>query len=84
MIEHGYLLRVFEAKKKFLAVMKNDSKKQEMKKKKKFSCIKQKFRGFDTVSTEYDRKSGIKFRPIDIKHKPVKKWHGIIVTFQQT
>ena len=83
MIEHGYLLRVFEAKKKFLAVMKNDSKKQEMRKK-KFSCIKQKFRGFDTVSIEYDRKNGIKFRPIYIKHKPVQKWHGIIVTFQQT
>ena len=63
--------------------MKNDSKKQEMKKK-KFSCIKQKFRGFDTVSIEYDRKNGIKFRPIYIKHKPVQKWHGIIVTFQQT
>ena len=83
MIEHGYLLRVFEAKKKFLAVMKNDSKKQEMRKK-KFSCIKQKFRGFDTGSIEYDRKNGIKFRPIDIKHKPVQKWHGIIVAFQQT
>ena len=30
LIEHGYFLRVFEAKKKFITVMKKDSEKQEM------------------------------------------------------
>ena len=31
--EHGHFLRVFEAKKKFITVMKKDSERQEIKKK---------------------------------------------------
>ena len=75
--EYGYLLRIFELKKKFRTVMKKDSKKQEMKKNVS-SCIIEKFRGFDIVSIEYGRRQQIKFLPIDIIYKPVKKWDDII------
>ena len=72
LIEHGYFLRVFEAKKKFVTVMKKDSGKQEMKKNVS-SCIVEKFRGFDIVSIEYGRRQWTKFLAIDIIYKPEKK-----------
>ena len=52
--------------------MKKDSEKQEMRKNVS-SCIIEKFRGFDIVSTECGRKERTKFSPIDIIYKPVKK-----------
>ena len=77
LIEHGYFLRVFEAKKKFITVMKKDSERQEIKKNVS-SCIVEKFRGFDIVSIEYGRRQRNKFSPIDVIYKPLKKWSNII------
>ena len=77
LIEHGYCLRVFEAKNKSITVMKRDSEIQEMKKN-VTSCIVKKFRGFDIVSIASDRRQRTKFSPIDIIYKPVKKWDDII------
>ena len=76
LIEHGYFLRV-EGKKKFIALIKKDSKKQETKKNGS-SCIVKKFRGFDIVSIEYGRRQRTKFSLFDVIYKPMKKWTDII------
>ena len=81
MIDEGYFLKVFEAKKKH-----NFNEKRQRKTgneaRNVSSCIKQKFWGFDIVSIE---KQQIKFIPIDIIYKPIKNGtKSLIVTFQQT
>ena len=83
LIKHGYFMKVFEAKKKFITVMKKDSEKQEMKKNVS-SFIAPKFRDFDIVRIEYGREQRIKFRPIDIIYKLTKKWHDIIDCYFST
>ena len=55
-----------------IGLVKKDSEKEEMKKNVS-SCIMEKFKGFDIVSIEYDRRQRTKFLPIDIINKPVKK-----------
>ena len=46
---------MFELKKKFRTINKKDSEKQEMKENIS-NCVMEKFKGFDIVRTEYDRK----------------------------
>ena len=58
--------------------MKKDNEKTGNEIKNVSGCIRQKLSGFDIVSIEYSRKQQIRFRPIVIIYKPVKKWHSTI------
>ena len=84
LIEQGYFLKVFEAKKKH-----NFDEKRQRKTgneaRNLSSCIRPKFWGFDIVSTEYGRKQQLKSIPTDIIYKPIKNGtKSLIVTLQQT
>ena len=76
LIEHGYFLKVSEAKNKLIT---DEKRQRKIGNEKKFSsCIMEKFRCFDIVSIEYGRRQRTKFSSIDIIYKPVKKWNNII------
>ena len=76
----GYFLRVFELKSKFRHLALKTPKKQNIVRQLS-SCINEKYNGFHVISTEYSKKLGTKFKPINIIYKPIKSPEKEVLCF---
>ena len=66
-----YFLRVFELKNKFRQMIIKEPKKTNFVRQLS-SCIIEKYNGYQTISTEFEKKQRKNFKPIDIIYKPTK------------
>ena len=66
-----YFLGVYEFGKKFREVCMKDSKEQKIVRKRS-TCIRVKFDGYDIISNEFSRKVRRHFTPINVIYKPIK------------
>ena len=69
--DFNYFLRVFELKNKFRQMIIKEPKKTNFVRQLS-SCIIEKYNGYQTISTEFEKKQRKNFKPIDIIYKPTK------------
>ena len=70
--KYGLFLRVYKLKEICYLIKKDSEKKTVLRE--LCSCTFEKFNEFNIVSIEFCKKLRQSFRPVDIIHKPVKKW----------
>ena len=68
--KYSYFLRVFELKNKFHYLALKNPQKQNIVRQ-LFSCINEKYNGFELISVEYSKKLRTKSKPTNIIYKPI-------------